>query len=346
MKSIFITGAAGWLGVNLLEFLHNLQSKNALDAPDRIVALVALNDDTDKIAELFPKLEIRRINVTDPRTLTNCFQDKDQNEKVVIHCAGVIHPRFVSQFYKVNVTGTRNVFQAAELQGVSRVVYLSSNSPCGCNSNKEGTFDEESPYSPYMNYGRSKMQAELVAREFHSRGKVSAVIVRAPWFYGPHQPERQKLFFRMIRGGRFPIVGDGLNKRSMVYTENLAQGLLKAALEKRAAGQTYWIADSQPYTMLEIIETVRSVMAKEFGQYCASTRIRVPSVVSELALACDTIIQGMGFYHSKIHVLSEMNKTIACSIKKAADELRYTPTIALREGMFRSMLEVFGPQER
>jgi len=49
----------------------------------------------------------------------------------------------------------------------------------------------------------------------------------------------------------------------------------------------------------------------------------------------------VGFYHQKIHVLSEMNKTIACSIAKAQRELGYNPTIALEEGMRRSLKWIF-----
>ena len=59
----------------------------------------------------------------------------------------------------------------------------------------------------------------------------------------------------------------------------------------------------------------------------------------------DKIIQGLGFYHPKIHVLSEMNKTIACSIKKAETELGYSPKIDLKEGMFLSLQWLFGIPE-
>ena len=48
-------------------------------------------------------------------------------------------------------------------------------------------------------------------------------------------------------------------------------------------------------------------------------------------------LQALGFYHQKIHVLSEMNKTIACSVAKAERELGYNPTVALEEGMRRSL---------
>ena len=51
----------------------------------------------------------------------------------------------------------------------------------------------------------------------------------------------------------------------------------------------------------------------------------------------DTALQGLGLYHQKIHVLSEMDKTIACSVAKAEKELGYDPAIELEEGMRRSL---------
>jgi nucleoside-diphosphate-sugar epimerase len=63
----------------------------------------------------------------------------------------------------------------------------------------------------------------------------------------------------------------------------------------------------------------------------------LPGLVSEVAFAVDWALQSVGLYQQKIHVLSEMNKTIACAIDKARDELGYRPTVALEEGMRRSI---------
>ena len=165
---------------------------------------------------------------------------------------------------------------------------------------------------------------------------IETVIVRAPWFYGPGQPARQSLFFKMIRDGKAPIVGDGGSPRSMAYVDNLALGLRLAA-EKAKSGSVYWIADERPYTMNEIVDTVEDLLENEFGTRCAHKRMRLPAVASEVALLADKAIQGVGLYNSKIHVLSEMNKTIACSIARAQAELGYQPPVALREGMRRSL---------
>ena len=56
-----------------------------------------------------------------------------------------------------------------------------------------------------------------------------------------------------------------------------------------------------------------------------------------MARAIDKSLQTVGMYHQKIHVLSEMNQNIACSVQKAEQELGYRPTVELKEGMRRSL---------
>jgi nucleoside-diphosphate-sugar epimerase len=63
----------------------------------------------------------------------------------------------------------------------------------------------------------------------------------------------------------------------------------------------------------------------------------LPALVGRVAQGVDTALQSVGIYHQKIHVLGEMSETIACSIMRARTELGYTPTVALREGMTRSI---------
>jgi nucleoside-diphosphate-sugar epimerase len=254
------------------------------------------------------------------------------------HCAGIVHPQwFVREFDEVNVQGTRNLLQAAEEARVGRVVVLSSNSPIGVNPNREHCFTEESPYHPYMGYGRSKMLMEKIVHEYQARGILETVILRPTWFYGPDQPERQTTFFRMIKNGGAPIVGDGGNLRSMAYIDNLCQAMLLCELSPIANGKTYWVADALPYSMNEIVDTIERLMETEFGIQVAHKRLRLPSVAGEVAGLCDALIQKVGLYQQKIHVLSEMNKTIACSVEKVRQELGYNPLITLEEGMRRSL---------
>lgn len=335
---VLVTGAAGWLGRAVLNALvHGLPESPQVGAAQpglRIRALV-LPGDEPAVHAISDAIEVVSGDLKSPLDgIRLCHGARDAT---LLHLAGIIHPARVRDFHDVNVRGTVNVLSAAVECGVRRAVVMSSNSPLGCNPHPDHLFDEDSPYHPYMGYGRSKMEMELQVAEFQAAGRIETVVIRAPWFYGPFQPPRQTLFFTMIREGKAPIVGGGRNLRSMAYTDNLAQGLLLAATTPRAAGRTYWIADRRPYAMNEIVDTVERLLETEFARPCAHKRLRLPGIASEVALLADRALQAAGLYQQKIHVLSEMNKTIACSIARAERELGYAPAVDLEEGMRRSL---------
>jgi nucleoside-diphosphate-sugar epimerase len=333
-----VTGAGGWLGRRLVQILVNGFGEDGpsdLWGERRVRCLLTPEEDDAPVSRLSDRVEILRGDLRNPADCERfCARARGGT---LFHIAGVIHPQRVREFYDVNVGGTQNILQAAVTAGLRRAVIMSSNSPCGVNPTSEHRFDETSPYDPYMNYGRSKMLMEQTVQEQHARGAIETVVIRAPWFYGPYQPARQTLFFEMIRDGKGPIVGSGNNVRSMSYIDNLCQGLLLAEQKPQANGQTYWIADERPYTMNEVIDTVEKLLDTEFDIQCAHRRLRLPNFASDIAWLCDFGLQKLGLYHQKIHVLSEMNKNIACSIEKAKRELGYRPRIALEEGMRRSL---------
>lgn len=334
-----VTGATGWLGRRLVDVLVNgLPDDPRFCQPEerlRVRCLVQPGEDATKLRALSDRVEVVEGDVRVPADCSRLCQGAAG--ALLFHTAGVIHPRRVRDFYSVNLQGTKSVVDAAAAAGLRRAVVVSSNSPCGCNPTRDHRFDEQSPYHPYMHYGRSKMLMEQAVREQHQAGKIEAVLIRAPWFYGPFQPPRQTLFFHMIRDGKAPIVGDGNNLRSMAYIDNLCQGLLLAGNVQAAAGHTYWIADEQPYTMNQIVDTIERLLETEFNVACAHKRLRLPSIASEIAWFADRLLQAGGIYHQKIHVLSEMNKNIACRVDRAQRELGYEPRVALEEGMRRSL---------
>jgi nucleoside-diphosphate-sugar epimerase len=341
-----VTGANGWLGYNLVTAL----ARGLAERPDlpavapRLRFLILPGTDTKILRQLAPDAEIIEGDQREPAARARFFEGAEG--AVLFHLVGIIHPNKIRELYEINFESARDLLRDAAARGVGRAVVISSNSTLGCNPHPDHLFTEESPYHPYMNYGRSKMLLEFELTRLVAEGKMECVTIRPPWFYGPYQPPRQVLFFRMIRDGKAPVVGSGENRRSMAYLTNLAQGLVLAALTPQAAGQTYWIADERPYTMNEIVDTVERLLETEFGQKCAHKRLRLPGLASEVALAVDWTLQSVGLYHQKIHVLSEMNKTIACSVEKAKRELGYTPAISLEEGMRRSLRDCpeFNPQ--
>ncbi|MCC6847865.1 MAG: GMC family oxidoreductase N-terminal domain-containing protein [Deltaproteobacteria bacterium] len=325
-----LTGAPGWLGTRLAETLMQGPTSGVLRC------LVRPSDDARGLERLSERLTLSPGDLTDPPSLRDLCRDAEG--ATLFHVAGLIHPRlWTRDFDRVNAEGTRALLAAAEEARVRRAVVVSSNSPLGCNPLVPGhVFDESSPYDPYMGYGRSKQRMEALVHEVQARGRLETVIIRPPWFYGPHQPPRQTLFFTMIKDGKFPVLGDGTQRRSMAYVDNICQGLLLAAAAPQANGETYWIADARPYTINEIVETVTEVL-ESFGFACKRKQMRLPRAVGEIARVVDGALQGMGLYQQKLHVLGEMHQSIACSIAKAERELGYAPAVALRDGMATSI---------
>lgn len=326
-----VTGAAGWLGRALVD--HLVRPDGPWSRPGTVRALVTSADDATRFAAV-PGVEPVIGDVRRPDGLAALFEGA-HGVVDVVHTAGVIHPARVDDFEEVNARGTANVMAASLAAGVRRVVHVSSNSPFGTNADRRDTFRNDEPYHPYYGYGRSKMQAELHVGRLIDKG-LDAVIVRPPWFYGPFQPARQTTFFTLVRTGRFPVVGDGRQRRSMVYTDNLVQGVVRAELTPTPPGRAWWIADADPYEVNDIVATVGRALAAE-GFAVTPNRVRVPAFVGRMAERADGVIQRTGRYVQQVHVLGEMDKTIACDISAARAELGYQPDIALAEGMRRSI---------
>ena len=334
-----VTGAPGWLGNRLLRYLVEPHPDYPPEAPPvrfgHVRCLLRPGDSRDRLEEIHPGAEIVEGDIRDPAAVGRFCAGAEG--ATLFHLAGVIHPRRVRDLYEINVDGTRHLIAAAAASGLRRIVAVSSNSPIGASRDHAAVFDESAPYRPYSAYGHSKKLMEDALNEAHRAGAIEAVILRPCWFYGPDQPPRQTLFFRMIKEGKAPIVGSGGVGRSMSYVDNTALGLLLAAATDRAGGETYWMADERPYSMDEIVDTVEELLEQEFGMPVAHRRLRLPSVAGEGAHAVDRFLQRVGLYQQKIHVLGLMHQTISCSIEKARRELGYRPSIGLREGMRRSI---------
>jgi nucleoside-diphosphate-sugar epimerase len=325
-RAVVVTGAAGWLGQNLVRALV------AQPARERIRCLVRNPDDAPLLEVLDRRIEVVAGDLRDPSAIDALFGGVPGAP--VFHTAGVIHPRkAVRELFDVNVGGTQLVLDRARRVGAARFVHVSSNSPFGVNASPDERFDEDAPYAPYMGYGQSKMEAEQLVRRAGERGDLPIVILRPPWFYGPLQPERQTQFFASLRRGTFPLVGPGTQRRSMVYMGNLVQALLRAETASAAPGNAYWIADAEPYPLRTILETVRAALRAE-GLHVANLPFPVvPHAVAALAARADGALQAAGRYLTPVHVIGELKDTIACDITRARKDLGYEPLVSLLEGM-------------
>jgi nucleoside-diphosphate-sugar epimerase len=329
-SSVVVSGAAGWLGQNLVRSLA------AQPIRRRIRCLVSRPADAAMLEVIDPRIEVVAGDVRDPTVVDRLFDGIAR--ATVVHAAAVIHPaRQVRELYDVNVGGTQLVLDRARRVGAGRFVHISSNSPFGANRSSEDRFDEDSQFAPYMAYGRSKLEAEQLVQRSYDRGDLATVVLRPPWFYGPFQPERQTKFLSAVRRGRFPLVGPGTQRRSMVYTGNLVQGVLLAEVVDAAPGHAYWIADAEPYALQDVLTTVQRALAAEGLPVSGRRPIPVPRVAGVVAEKLDGIAQAAGRYVQVLHVLGELKDTIACDISRARKELGYDPETSLYDGMRASV---------
>lgn len=323
-----VTGADGWLGQNLVRAL----------APDRdrVRCLVERAEDAPLLELVGSSVEVLVGDIRDPSTADRLLADVG-SDVTVFHTAGVIHPPGRTRtFFDVNVGGTQYLLDRARRAEVGRFLHVSSNSVFGANPGPDHRFTEDSPVNPYLGYGESKLEAEQLVQQSHDRGDLETVVLRPPWFYGPYQPARQSQFFSAIRTGRFPMIGDGRQRRSMAYTGSLVSALLLAETAAAAPGQAYWIADDEPYELRHILDSVRQALAAE-GLAVSSRQPRIPAVAGAVAARADAVLQGAGRYVQPLHVLGELRDTIACDIGKARRELGYAPVATLVDGMRTSI---------
>lgn len=333
---VVVTGANGWLGRALVA---RLAAPTDGRADVRVVAVARDHLEGRALTEFastFPSanIDIRFADFGQPGEFDQLFSGLVGPIEVV-HTAGVIHPRHFSEFERVNADGTRKLAAAARRAGVVRFVHVSSNSPFGVNAITTDRFRQIEPYHPYLEYGRTKMLGELAILDEVERG-LYALIVRPPWFYGPFQPARQTTFFSMVKSGRFPVFGAGDQHRSMVFVENLVDGILATRNWTGPAGHGWWVADREPYTVAEIVHTVGRALADE-GHDVQPPRLNLPDFVGNVAEKADRILQKSRRYVQQVHVLGEMNKTIACDISATTRDLGYEPRVDLYEGMRRSI---------
>ena len=326
---LIITGATGWLGSSLLSLIEQ-------ETPDCRVSVLVLPGEGDSLATRHPNLDIELVegDITDP-VAADALCRHASPSTAVIHAAGIIHPPRVSDFARINAGGARVIASAAARARVGRFVHISSNSPFGLNSSPSDVFRANEPYRPYLGYGKSKMDAELVVRREADAGAFDLIILRPPWFYGPGQPARQATFLSLVRQGKFPIPGSGDQRRSMVFVPDLARAAL-AATQPSAKPGAYWIADPEPYALIDIVRLTQSALTAEGIAVKPGAR-HIPSALSSAARRADAWMQRRGRYSAQVHVLGELGTTIACEVGPAQDALGWMPGNGLVEGMRASI---------
>jgi len=272
-----VTGASGFVGCHVVRQL--VERGVAAASGGGVRVLMRPSSDLRAI----DGLPVERVTgeLRDPASLREALH----GVRTVYHVAADyrLWSRDPREMYESNVTGTRNLLEAARAAGVERFVYTSSVATLSVP--RPGSLPNEDTQARLEemigHYKRSKFLAEEVAREV-AAGGFPVVIVNpsapvGPWDWKPTPTGRILLDF--LRGKMPAYVDTGLN---LVPVEDVAAGHLLAA-ERGRAGERY-ILGGQNMTLKEILDVLSRITGRP------APRIRLPHAVALAASYADTAI--------------------------------------------------------
>lgn len=168
--------------------------------------------------------------------------------------------RPLSVYESVNVGGARVVTEAAVANGIERILFTSTVAVYGLQRPHP---NEDSPAEPFNEYGRTKLLAEGVLRAWAERdpGR-SLAIVRPAVVFGEENRGNVYTLAKQVVSGRFLFIGDGSNRKSMGYVENVVAYLLRC-LEAPAGVSVTNYADSPDLTTRELVDLIRTTLGMQ-----------------------------------------------------------------------------------
>jgi GlcNAc-P-P-Und epimerase len=188
--------------------------------------------------------------------------------------------RETALYYEVNVGGMRNLLAACEDASVRKIVFTGTVACYGLDAENP---NEDAPTAPFNDYGRSKLEAEDLLRDWAGRTGGHAIIVRPCVVFGEGNRGNVYTLLRQIHQRRFPMVGDGANRKSMAYVANVAEFLAWLA-ENVDGTQVFNYADKPDLTTREIVHIARTSMG------LAGMPLKVPyGLALSLGRACDMV---------------------------------------------------------
>lgn len=311
-----ITGGNGLVGHHLVT---ELQQRG-----DNVRVLVLPSENTSWLEER--DVRVYRGNICDPDTLVEPMHGVD----TVFHLAamqGLWVP--IEEYYKVNVTGTKNVCQAALAAGARRIVHVSSWTIYGMDHKKPLTEDVH-PAPRNDPYWITKMQGDLLVQQMIEQEHLPAAIIRPGTIFGVGDHLNFGRMADKVYAGKGLYIGSGRNALPLVYVTDVVQGLLLCADRDCAQGQAFNITNDQPLTQGEFLQTI----AQELG--VAPPRLHVPYAAAyAIAYAAERAVKLTGAKHPIVtrHGVTLYGTDNRHSIDKARTELGYAPKVSIREGI-------------
>ena len=257
---LFVTGGAGFIGSNYVRHVlaNSDDSVTVFDALTYAGNLANLADVADD-----PRYAFVQGDICDRDAVAAAMAGHD----AVVHFAAESHvDRSIlgpDVFVRTNCTGTNVICDVARQVEVDAMVHISTDEVYG--SIDEGSFVETDPLGPRSPYSAAKAGSDLIALSYHSTFDLPVRVTRSSNQFGPYQfPEKLIPFFAttLLRGGKVPLYGDGLNVRDWLFVTDNCEAV-DLVLRRGRPGEIYNIGADNERTNRELTDRVLALLGKD-----------------------------------------------------------------------------------
>ncbi|MGD0276370.1 MAG: NAD-dependent epimerase/dehydratase family protein [Syntrophales bacterium] len=247
----FVTGAAGFIGSFLCR-----------DLLARGIEVTAFAMPGENIQLLKDRgIAVRVGDLTDAKSLKGCCDGMD----IIFHLAARVRdwgPR--QAFYAATYDTTQNLLEEAAGK-VSRFVYVSSIAACGLGRHLKGHKESDPCFKSGVPYNDSKLDTEALIRDFASKKDLMFTIIRPANVIGPGSVWVWDILDHLRTLMSVPLMDGGRYSASLVYVENLTDGIVKAGTADAAKGQIYQFRDDWNVTWKQYLTDLGAMIGKKPG---------------------------------------------------------------------------------
>ena len=323
---ILITGATGAVGPVVVRAFHGAG-----------YAVRTLSLDTPP-AGIWPDgVEAVTGDITDASAVRAVMDGVD----AVIHMAALLHivhvsPELFEKYQKINVGGTSNVVNTAADAGVKRVVLFSTIAVYGPSGGRILT--ENSTPCPETFYARTKLEAEQIVLKAKGKDRNPlGTVLRFGAIYGSRIKGNYERLTHALAKFRFIPIGNGLNRRTLIYDKDVGRAAVQAAFHPEAAGKLFNVTDGKFHTLNEIIRVICSGLGRR------PPRLSLP--VEPTRTLIRFMESGIGAFGHQSPVTVEMmdkyTEDIAVDGSRFQKEIGFTPGYDLHEGWKETICEMY-----